>query len=106
MAASSESKTTTVRLSDATKKSLENASRILRKTQNQVMEDALSEYFERHNLIERYEARVFRDQVILLRINGTKSDIVDARSCNGLSTDKIVEQFATTYRAPVDLVKE
>lgn len=106
MAASSDSKTTTVRLSDATKKSLENAARILRKTQNQVMEDALHEYFERHNLIERYEARVFRDEVILLRINGATSKIIDKAPRNGTLDEKIVEQFATTYRAPVDLVKE
>ncbi len=92
---------TTVRLLEKTKDRLENAGRLLKRPMNQIVEEALDDYFKAHGLIERYVVRVLKDHVVLMKFEGDETTLVDMEKRNGLPLNKVAEKYAMQLQRPV-----
>jgi group I intron endonuclease len=98
--------TTTVRLDEKTVERLKKYCYVFRKSQTELIECALLEHFERLGLMERYQVNVTKDHVVLVRIEGEKTTVLEIGQRNGISPEKIVEEFSTKLKTQVSLVMQ
>ena len=106
MSAAGDKRTTTVRLSEATLTQLQKAAYILKRSQSQVVEDALGEYFKAHGLQERYVVSVDGEYSVLIRVEGEQLEVVEVKQRNGVTPNALAERYAAQLHAPVTLVIE
>jgi hypothetical protein len=97
---------TTVRLLEKTKARLENAARLLKRPMNQIVENALDDYFRANGLIERYVVRVLKDHVVLMKFAGDDATLVDMEKMNGLPLSQVAEKYAMKLQKPVAVEEE
>lgn len=103
----SEKKVTTVRLVPLTHASLKKAARTFDKSQSEIVEEALSDYFQKYNLLCRYQLHVTSDQIILMRLEETKDPrVVEVSARNGVPPHQLIVQYREKLKEPVDLIQE
>ena len=100
-------KGTTLRLCSGTRQTLALASSVLRKSNSLIAEEALHDYFNKHNLGSRYQVTLTKESVVLLQIgtNG-KPDVLEVGIRNGESATQVAERYRVKLRAPVELVEK
>ena len=102
--AQAEKRTTTVRLNPVIKDRLDKAAFVLKRSQNQIIEEALQEYFEHRGLVERYQVTMTKDHVVLIKLNKDQATVVEVTPRNGVPPNQVAENYATKLQRPVDLV--
>lgn len=95
---------TTLRLSPTTADALQRASVLIRKSKNQIVEEALTDYLKNKGVFTKYQMIMTKDQVILLNLENGSPELVSVQERNGEAPEKTRERFALNLNAPVALV--
>src|SRR4051812_33899775 len=98
--------TTTVRLKESTKHLLDISASLLDRSHSSITEEALSDFFTRHNLNTRYQMHVSNDLAVLAEIRGESLRIHDVQSLNGKTDIEMQREYSLKLRTPVTLIKE
>lgn len=106
MRSAGDKKATTLRLSAGTKKKLQNAARVLVKSESDLVEDAILEYLRTHNLDTHFVLTSCQGHLILLKVEGGKPTPVEVVPHNGVPLTKILQELSAKVNAPVELAAE
>jgi hypothetical protein len=94
---------TTLRLEVSIHDQLDNAAHILRKTKAGIVEEALQDYFEKHDICSVYQLTLTKSNVVLMRMDDPPR-ILEVEERNGVSPDKVVQTYSKKLQSPVRLV--
>lgn len=98
-------KTTTVRLEEKFLSQLAQASWIFGKTQSDVVQDALEEYFAKYHLAAKYQLHVTEDSLVLMKLSKDgPPQVVEVTKRNGAGIDRLVDEYRTRLQEPVEVV--
>jgi hypothetical protein len=99
-------KITTARLLENTKFSLERAAYVLQRSQNDIIEEALKEFFKKHKLDTRYQLNVNRTHIVLTEIAQDQVRVLDVQQRNGVPPTEIAKEYSQRYQHPVQVIEE
>ena len=83
---------------------LQRACSLLYRTQSQIVEESLREYFVNHHLHTIYQVVVDKECVALLKTSDGVPEIVEMRVRNGVPPSALQERYAARLNMPVELV--
>lgn len=96
----------TIRLPIPVIKSLKQAANAFAKSQSDIVEEALKDYFKKYNLDYRYLLHVTKEDVVLMKVEGDKPpEILEVTKRNGVSPEDMAQQYRVSLRGPVALVE-
>jgi hypothetical protein len=98
-----ERKSTNIRLSINTRDKLKHVAGILNKSQSDITEQALKDWFEKHNFTETYQVTLTETSVVLLE-TGDSPRILEVTERNGISPQEVAQNYKQKLQAPVRLV--
>jgi tRNA isopentenyl-2-thiomethyl-A-37 hydroxylase MiaE len=95
------------RLDNAVVQRVKAAAHALRKTQGAVVQEALGDYFERHRIGETtYQLHVTDQNFVLMRVDlEDHSTVVEVMQRNGVTAEKVAEEYGKKLRSLVRLVQ-
>lgn len=96
-------KAATFRLSVSTKDKLQNAARVLSRSESDVVETAVLEYLKNHSLDTYYLLKPHEDHLVLLKVEGGKPEVIDVFPRNGVPLNIVCDELAMKMNAPVKL---
>ena len=85
---------------------LHQACSLLKRSQSQVVEEALGEFLKNHGLDARMQLSVVHGNAVLLRVQGPKITVIDSKVMNGVPPKELAERYAVQYRMPVQVQDE
>jgi group I intron endonuclease len=98
---------TTIRLGAGTSSMLRNFCHALSKTQTEVVEEALDNYFAKWNYNpKRYVLKVHQGRVILLENRGQDTKVLVIEERNGTSLEDLRLRFVKQYQVPIEIEVE
>lgn len=98
---------TTIRLKDKTTELLKKHSYFSRRSQTDIMNEALEEWFQRNGFSESLELHVTKSYATLLKRDVDKPpQVMEVQERNGLSPAQMADKLAAKYQVPVTLVLE
>jgi hypothetical protein len=99
-----EKKATTIRLGADVKSQLARVSSLSRKSESQVVEDALKEYYKNHDWNRRYILNVTSKHIVLICLDGEYAQPVHVEDRNGESPREIQEKLAAKFNSVIELI--
>lgn len=97
-------KTTTVRLPEPLLERLQSISLLFKRTQSDLMAEALEEYFTRNNLNRRYQLHVTDSYATLFKVEAGKVDLVEVKNIDSSDdASEILLFYRTKLHEPVEL---
>jgi len=94
---------TTLRLEESVHDQLDSAAHILRKTKAGIVEEALRDYFQKHNIYSVYQLTLTKRNVVLMRMDDPPR-ILAVEERNGIPPEKVVQAYSKKLQSPVRLV--
>lgn len=98
--------TTTIRLKESTKFILDISASLLDRSHSSITEEALSDFFEKHNLNVRYQIHVLNDLAILTEIRKDSIRVLETQFLGRKSEVDVQREYAQKLRTAVTIVKE
>lgn len=94
------------RLDNETVSKLKTATHALRKTQSVVAEEALRDYFERHQIGQMtYQLHVTDENFVLMKVGVEEpASVVEVLQRNGVTAENVAEEYSKKLRSLVRLV--
>lgn len=92
-----------MRLGVPTIDQLSEAARILDRPQSGIVEEALTDWFKKHNLNGTYQLNVMAKRVVLMRTGGAPH-IIEVTERNGTPPQEVADTYSKELHAPVRLV--
>jgi hypothetical protein len=93
-----------IRLSALTAEQLKKASYLMKKTQSEVVSEALEEYYERHRISSVYELHVTDSFFTLIQTVEDRPQIVEITVRNGVSPEDVASNYGKQLGHAVSLV--
>jgi len=98
---------TTVRLGSGTSSTLKSFCHALSKTQTEVVEEALHDYFAKWNFNpRRYVLTTHNNKLVLLEKSGQDTKVLAIEDRNGVPLSQLQDSYAKKYKAPIELELE
>lgn len=99
-------KAKTIRLGPDSASRLENVSRLTKKSESSIVEDALCEYFKNHGYNTRYVMGANSNCYVLIKQQGEQFFVLDQQIRNGIPIEIVRDKYAAKYNSPVELLLE
>jgi hypothetical protein len=99
----SQKRGTHVRLDVLTVDQLKEASRVLDRSQGSIVEEALTDWFKKHNFNGTYQLNVTKWNAVLIRTGGAPQ-IIEVTDRNGVPPQEVADAYKKKLHAPVRLV--
>ncbi len=108
MRAAGDKKATTLRFSRETKSLLENISRVTKKSESSIAEEAVSEYAKRHGFNTRYVLRFSNECYVLFKHDGEITTVLDMHAHRGSPApiQELQRHYAAQYNSPIELIED
>lgn len=103
MRATGDKKATTLRLSVSTKDMLQNVAAKLSRSESDLVEIALLEYFRSHGLDTHYILQVHNTHLVLIKMEGGKPEVVDILHSNGVPLSAIHQELVAKHHTAVSI---
>ena len=98
-------KVTTVRLEEHTHEQLRRAAYHLGHTQSRIIEDALSDYFQAHNLDNGYQLTFTDTSIVLLQQRQDRPPkVLEVHKRNGVPPQEVASKYRTKLGEPVRVI--